>query len=162
MLVAALGVTATISAAPTIPTAQPTTTQSPTPVKHHWFQIGRASWYGGSFNGKRTASGERFNENQFTAAHKSLPLGSWIRVTNLQNQRSTIVQVTDRGPFVPHMMLDLSLAAARKLGFSGLAKVRIERLNPDEAAEARHAQQAAEHPTQLAQLDEPHTGQSGQ
>lgn len=161
MLAAALGVTASISAAPTIPSTRPVAAPSK-PARSHWFQVGRASWYGGGFNGKRTASGSRFNENEFTAAHKTLPLGSWIRVTNLQNQRTTVVRITDRGPFVPNMMLDLSLAAARRLGFSGLAKVRIDRLSPQEAADAHRAQQAAEHPQQLAQLDLPHTPQTGQ
>jgi rare lipoprotein A len=162
LLAAALGVTATVSAAPTIPTGRPILASQTKPHKPSWFQVGRASWYGGSFNGRRTASGTRFNENELTAAHRTLPLGSWVRVTNLQNHRSTVVQITDRGPFVPHMMLDLSFAAAHRLGFSGLAKVRIERLAPEELAEARRTEQAAQHPQELAQVDLPRTPQSGQ
>src|ERR1700735_2221581 len=65
---------------------------------HHWYQLGVASWYGKFFQGKTTASGEPFDENQLTCAHRSLPLGSVLRVTNLRNNKSVIVTVNDRGP----------------------------------------------------------------
>ena len=86
---------------------------------------GVASWYGPGFHGKRMASGKRFNQYAFTAAHKRLPLGTKVKVTNLRNHRSTIVRITDRGPFVRGRIIDLSLAAARAIGMSGTAKVRL-------------------------------------
>jgi rare lipoprotein A len=149
MLVAALGVAATMPAtvAPSVPrTAAPkSVAETPAvvkPVKHHWYEIGKATWYGGDFNGKKTASGAIYNENELTCAHRSLPLGSLVRVTNLENHRSTLVKVTDRGPWVQSAMLDLSHAAAEKLGFSGTAKVGIEQvkradLGKQELAELR-------------------------
>lgn len=87
--------------------------------------IGRSSWYGKRFNGRKTASGERFDMNALTAAHKTLPMGTFLRVKNLNNDRTVIVKVNDRGPFVRGRMLDLSYGAAEKLGFTanGIAEV---------------------------------------
>ena len=89
-----------------------------------------ASWYGPSFHGRRTASGQVFDQEQFTAAHKTLPFGTKLRVTNLRNGRSVMVTVTDRGPYVRNRQLDVSLGAARRLGLvgSGTAPVLIEQL----------------------------------
>jgi rare lipoprotein A len=94
-------------------------------------QVGSASWYGKRYQGKRTASGERFDEYAMTAAHPTLPFGTRLRVTNLENRRSAIVRVNDRGPFVDGRVIDLSLAAARELGIAeeGVARVRLQRLN---------------------------------
>lgn len=91
-------------------------------------QVGTASWYGPGFHGKRTASGERFDQNALTAAHRKLPLGSEVKVTNLDNGRSIIVEINDRGPYKKGRVIDLSKGAARKLGIvdDGLATVRIE------------------------------------
>ena len=91
-------------------------------------ELGLASWYGEEFEGNPTASGEIYDMNELTAAHRTLPLGTRIRVTNLRNQRSFIVRINDRGPFIENRFLDLSMAAARKLGFkgAGLALVRAE------------------------------------
>jgi rare lipoprotein A len=89
-------------------------------------QVGTASWYGGKFNGRKTASGERFDMNALTCAHRSLPLGSWIRVTNLLNLKQVFLRVNDRGPVPRSRVLDLSRAAAQMLGIAGLGKVRIE------------------------------------
>ena len=91
-------------------------------------QIGVASWYGPGFHGRKTASGERFDQNDLTAAHRKLPLGSEVKVTNLENGRSITVEINDRGPYAKGRVLDLSKAAARKLGMmeNGVAKVRIE------------------------------------
>ena len=88
---------------------------------------GVASWYGDAFQGNPTASGESFNMNALTAAHRNLPLGTEIKVTNLRNHRSLVLRVNDRGPYVPGRMLDVSRAAARRLGFAsrGLARIRI-------------------------------------
>lgn len=91
-------------------------------------QIGLASWYGKEFHGKETTSGERFNMYGFTAAHRTLPLGTWIRVTNLCNSRSLVLRVNDRGPVPQQRILDVSYGAARALGFkaAGIVPVRIE------------------------------------
>ncbi|MEK0084012.1 septal ring lytic transglycosylase RlpA family protein [Benzoatithermus flavus] len=91
-------------------------------------QVGVASWYGPGFHGRRTASGEPFDQDDLTAAHRDLPLGSEVTVTNLENGRSIVVQINDRGPYVKGRVIDLSKAAARRLGIieEGVAKVRIE------------------------------------
>ena len=87
-----------------------------------------ASWYGGKFNGKKTASGERFDENEYTAAHLKLPFGTKVRVTNLKNGRSVEVRINDRGPWGGHGIIALSKAAARAIGMlsDGRAPVRLE------------------------------------
>lgn len=92
---------------------------------------GRASWYGPGFHGRRTASGERFNQNAMTAAHRTLPFGTRIRVTNLRNNRQVVVRVNDRGPFTGGRILDLSAGAARRIGLhsAGVGPVRIEVLD---------------------------------
>jgi len=87
---------------------------------------GLASWYGPGFHGNRTASGEVFNQNELTAAHRSLPFGTRVRVTNLNNGQSVTVRINDRGPFVRGRIIDLSRHAARVLGISGVAPVRLE------------------------------------
>jgi len=89
---------------------------------------GTASWYGPGFHGKKTASGEIYDQNKLTAAHKTLPLGSKARVTNLDNGSAVEVEINDRGPFVEGRIIDLSRAAARALGFvkSGTAPVQVE------------------------------------
>ena len=95
---------------------------------------GLASWYGAKFHGRRTSSGEVFNMYRLTAAHRSLPIPVFARVTNLQNGRSTIVKINDRGPFHENRIIDLSYGAAVKLGFenAGTAKVRVETLTQSE------------------------------
>lgn len=92
---------------------------------------GQASWYGYPFYGKRTANGEIYRPGTMTAAHKSLPFGTRVRVTNLNNGRSRIVRINDRGPYVGGRIIDLSEAAASSLGVidSGVASVKIEVLN---------------------------------
>lgn len=91
---------------------------------------GRASWYGPGFAGRRTANGEIFDPSQLTAAHKTLPFGTQVRVTNLNNGRSTSVRINDRGPFKPGRIIDLSRAAAEQIGMigSGTAPVQLELL----------------------------------
>jgi rare lipoprotein A len=91
-----------------------------------WYQVGIASWYGTYFQGRPTADGERFDMNRMTCAHPTLPMGTWLRVTNLKNRHSTFVRVNDRGPVVEGRIIDLSAAAARVLGLSGIGKVRLE------------------------------------
>ncbi|OXY82362.1 septal ring lytic transglycosylase RlpA family protein [Oceanimonas doudoroffii] len=91
---------------------------------------GQASYYGARHHGRKTASGERFNKNALTAAHKTLPFGSKVRVTNLRNQRSVVVRINDRGPYAKRRVIDLSEQAAREIGMirSGVAPVRLELL----------------------------------
>jgi len=92
---------------------------------------GMASWYGPGFHGRRTANGERYNQNGYTAAHKSLPFGTRVRVTNLRNGQSVMVRINDRGPFIRGRVIDLSAGAARVIGVhgSGTAPVQLEILN---------------------------------
>ncbi|MCA8258779.1 septal ring lytic transglycosylase RlpA family protein [Burkholderia sp. AU31624] len=102
-------------------------------------QTGRASWYGRDFHGRRTANGERFNMNALTAAHRTLPLSSYIKVTNSSTGKWVVVKVNDRGPFKRGRVLDLSYAAAKMIGLvhAGTGRVKIEGLSPQEAREAR-------------------------
>lgn len=90
--------------------------------------VGIASWYGGKFHGRKTASGAIFDQNGHTAAHRSLPFGTRVRVTNLENGRSVVLVVNDRGPFVRGRIIDVSRRAAAQLGFlrKGLTRVRVE------------------------------------
>ena len=90
--------------------------------------IGHASWYGEEFARRPTASGERYDPSKLTGAHRTLPLGSRVRVTNLLNGRSVMVTINDRGPYIPRREIDLSYGAARVLGIvrRGVARVRIE------------------------------------
>ncbi len=89
---------------------------------------GLASWYGGKFHGQRTSSGEVFDTNLLTAAHRTFPFGTLVKVTNLLNEKSVIVRINDRGPFVPDRIIDLSKAAADAIGLTpmGVARVRLE------------------------------------
>jgi rare lipoprotein A len=94
-------------------------------------QSGIASWYGPGFQGRKTASGERFNTHDMTAAHKTLPFGSIVKVTNQENGKSVVVKINDRGPFIRGRIIDLSHAAKEELGMGGLADVIIEVIDPD-------------------------------
>jgi rare lipoprotein A len=91
-------------------------------------QEGIVSWYGAAFHNRKTASGERFDSGALTMAHRSLPFGTRVRVTNLRNGRSVVVRVNDRGPYVGHRIADLSEAAADEIGMMGrgIANARIE------------------------------------
>ena len=91
-------------------------------------QTGKASWYGPGFHGEQTANGEIFNQNELSAAHRSLPLGTEVEVTNVKNGKSVEIEINDRGPYVKGLVIDLSRAAAMELGMKekGLATVKIE------------------------------------
>ena len=91
-------------------------------------EIGEASWYGQEFQGSTTASGEIYDLSELTAAHPTLPFGTTIRVTNLKNRKKILLRVNDRGPHIGRRMLDVSWAAAKRLGFvqAGTARVRVE------------------------------------
>lgn len=102
----------------------------------HYTETGTASWYGTKFDTHRTSSGERYNMLGMTAAHKTLPLPTYCYVTNLKNNRTIIVKVNDRGPFVGNRLIDLSYVAAKKLGVTGhgTTKVRVQAIDPVEYA----------------------------
>lgn len=95
------------------------------------FERGGASWYGPGFHGRRTASGERYDMNAFTAAHRTLPFGTWVRVHSLVNGREVDVRITDRGPFVRSRVIDVSRAAASALGMLGLGFKEVVLLVPE-------------------------------
>ena len=99
-------------------------------------QTGIASWYGNNFKGRKMADGHRYDPGDFTAAHRTLPLGTMLRVTALRTGLSIVVRVNNRGPFIKGRIIDLSTAAARKLDMmrSGIARVRIEVVPPDSNA----------------------------
>jgi rare lipoprotein A len=107
------------------------------PKTRKWTQVGKATWYGRRFQGHRTASGEAFDLNMLTCAHRTLPIGTLLRVTNLTNRRSIMVRVNDRGPVPAGLVVDLSYAAAKSLGFNhrGSARVRLEKVVGAEAAQ---------------------------
>ena len=89
---------------------------------------GKASWYGPGFHGRLTANGERFNTNAYTAAHKTLPFGTKVKVTNERTGQSVVVRINDRGPYAKDRVIDLSKASAEAIGISGVAKVTLARL----------------------------------
>ncbi len=145
-------------------------------------RTGIASWYGGKFHGRRTASGQRYDMNAMTAAHKTLPLGARVKVTNRANRRSVYVTINDRGPFAGNRVIDVSRRAAGELGFlrAGTAEVRVQAVGPDrsdppvqlaqarsESSDAKHflpvLNQAMEHGTRLSEFfwANPGTGRQG-
>lgn len=105
------------------------------PKPHSPYQVGTASWYGEYFEGRATASGEPFHMYDLTAAHPSLPLGTWVRVTNLSNGRRIAVRINDRGPIIPGRIIDLSYSAAQALAFNekGLQQVRLDLVSAQDA-----------------------------
>jgi len=138
-----------------------------------YMQEGKASFYADKFEGRTTASGERYSHSKSTCAHLSLPFGTLVRVTNLTNSRTIVVRVNDRGPFVPNRIIDLSRSAAEKLDFikAGIADVKIEVIDsegnvadqevsrPQSTTHVKRPnnQQAAKQPTS-AQIKEPQKG----
>ncbi|MBO8144419.1 MAG: septal ring lytic transglycosylase RlpA family protein [Thermodesulfobacterium sp.] len=106
-------------------------TYFPLPSAQGYEEVCIASWYGPKFHGNKSASGEIYNMHDFTAAHKILPIGTYVLVTNLENGKQVVVRINDRGPFVDNRCIDLSYAAAKELGMigKGLAKVKIVALS---------------------------------
>lgn len=102
-----------------------------------WHEIGLASWYGSQFQGKETADGELFNMNDLTCAHRSLPLGTWVKVTNLHTHKWIVARVNDRGPVPDTRITDLSSEAAHMLGMRdrGVTRVRLDVIDPRQAVE---------------------------
>ena len=99
------------------------------------YQVGTASWYGEDFEGKPTASGEPYNMYDLTAAHPTLPLGTYVKVTNLRNRRAVVVRINDRGPIVSDRIIDVSYSTARVLKFDtqGIQRVRLDVVQPKKA-----------------------------
>jgi rare lipoprotein A (peptidoglycan hydrolase) len=116
-----------------LPEDSATVTSGARPSKFHWIDTrwgsplrGSASWYGAEFHGSPTASGEPFDMNGLTAAHRTLPLGSRALVRNLENDRTVVVKINDRGPFRRNRVLDLSYGAAREIGMARAGSARVE------------------------------------
>ena len=122
---------------PPVVSALPPPVREPSPEQPFFSQEGTASWYGGFHHGRKTANGERFNMHNMTAAHRSLTMGTVLRVTNLENGRTTTVRVNDRGPYVKGRIIDLSAAAARELGMKqdGIAQVRLQAFIADQPSD---------------------------
>jgi rare lipoprotein A len=160
---------------PSPPSGAPPAVERQPAIPGQYVEEGVASWYGDPFNGRRTSNGEVYDMHQFTAAHRTLPFGAIVRVTNLRNGKQTEVRITDRGPFVANRVIDLSLSAARAIDMigTGTAPVRLEILggpNPQagffgvqvgafqsqENAENLRAQLAARYsPVSVATFDSP-------
>ena len=121
---------------------------------HGYIERGIASWYGTKFHGRRTSSGEPYDMYAMTAAHKTLPLPAYARVTNLRNGRSAVVKINDRGPFHENRVIDLSYAAAKKLGIAavGTGLVEVAVIDPEQQAEARALPPAKTPPPPAADL----------
>lgn len=131
-------VLAEATTATTQPASAKTTHPSLPPKKlQDWHQIGLASWYGREFQGKETADGESFNMYDLTCAHRFLPLGTWVKVTNLHTRKWIVVRVNDRGPVPDTRIADLSSEAAHMLGMRGrgVTRVRLDVIDPKAAVE---------------------------
>jgi len=137
-IMATLVMVATVGAAPA--TKGPKSSKSAPPKPEKPYQIGRASWYGKPFHGRTTASGEPYDMFQFTAAHRYLPLGTWVKVTNLRNGKSLMVRINDRGPVPESRIIDLSYGAAAMLEFrhAGVEQVRLDLVTPQMVAAAQN------------------------
>lgn len=157
-----------------VPSGPPPPVERQPAVPGEWVEEGTASWYGPTFDGHRTSNGEIYNMHEMTAAHRTLPFGAVVRVTNLTNGRQTEVRINDRGPFVGNRVIDLSLSAAQAIEMvgPGTASVRLEVIaGPDprtgvfavqvgaflsqENAERFRAQFAARYPATMATFDSP-------
>ena len=113
----------------------PGQTQETKPSHTAKAQVGKASWYGRIFQSHRTASGEPYDMNDLTAAHRTLPMGSWVKVTDLKTARAVVVRINDRGPVTRNRIIDLSYGAAKILGMRGVDRVRLDVLQTPEVAE---------------------------
>jgi rare lipoprotein A len=100
----------------------------PTEISGKVIQNGQASWYGPGFHGRKTASGETFNTHELTAAHRTLPFGTKVRVVNKRTGKSVVVRINDRGPYAHGRVIDLSKASAQAIGLSGVASVTLAQL----------------------------------
>lgn len=128
-ILAAIAIVA-VSACAQTPPPPPAPPPAASPDRAVFTQTGVASWYGKSHHGRTTANGEKFDMEALTAAHRTLPFGTIVKVTNLSNNRSVNVRINDRGPYVAGRIIDLSARAARDLGIAddGIGRVRLEQL----------------------------------
>ncbi|HVP51292.1 MAG TPA: septal ring lytic transglycosylase RlpA family protein [Terriglobales bacterium] len=135
---ATLLMVATVGAAPA--TKGPRSTKSGPPKRQKPYEVGRASWYGKPFHGRTTASGEPYDMFQFTAAHRYLPLGTWVKVTNLRNGKWVMVRINDRGPVPESRIIDLSYGAASMLEFrhEGVERVQLDLVTPQMVGAAQN------------------------
>ncbi len=122
LALAGLFVTAMATLSPSIASAESSKSSGST------IQSGKASWYGPGFHGRRTASGERFDTNELTAAHRTLPFGTRVRVVNKKTGQSVVVRINDRGPYAHGRVIDLSRASAQAIGISGVGSVELAQL----------------------------------
>ena len=129
--IVALLLFASVAGCTTAPPKEPTTGQPPAPVSGEQIGSGKASYYGNQHHNKLTASGERFDQNALTAAHRTLPFGTKVRVINTRNGESVVVRINDRGPFVRGLIIDLSKAAFERIASTraGVIRVRVERVD---------------------------------
>lgn len=139
-LMVAICLVTTMGAAPGTGSAKPKAKKTPQATQNdpRPYQIGRASWYGKQFDGRTTASGEPYDMFQLTAAHRQLPLGTWVKVTNLRNGKWVIVRINDRGPVPESRIIDLSYGAAQLLDLRarGVERVRLDIVTPEVVAMA--------------------------
>ncbi|MEO8664066.1 MAG: septal ring lytic transglycosylase RlpA family protein [Ignavibacteria bacterium] len=125
-------------------------------IDPEFVQEGVASWYGPGFQGRKTANGERFNTYEMTAAHKTLPFNTLVKVTNLNNGVSTVVRINDRGPYIRGRIIDLSNAAKNEIQMGGLAQVKIEVYDPEEEiSETESAEEESLSPVSLFEEEFP-------
>ena len=137
LLAAASGASSQDATQAAKPSIKSTSAVSPQTKKaRRWYQIGEASWYGPHFDGKQTANGETFDSGLLTCAHRDLPLGSWLRVTNLHNHKSVIVRVNDRGPMVDDRIVDLSHQAAMAINMGDMGYVRLDLMSQAEVTKS--------------------------
>jgi len=115
------------------------------PTGSSFVETGEASWYGPGFHGRKTANGERFDTHDFTAAHKTLPFNTLLKVTNLENNLYTVVRINDRGPFIKGRIIDLSNASKTAIGMGGTAQVKIEQITEEDAELLRQGIDPDEH-----------------
>jgi rare lipoprotein A len=140
-----IAMTASCARKKTVQTPAPPSAPSPAPARIGATEMGLASWYGAPYDGRLAASGELYDMQQFTAAHRTLPFGVWVEVTDLDNGKRVKVRITDRGPFVEGRVIDLSLAAAGAIDMlgPGIARVRLKVIaapdNPPAEGRLRHA-----------------------
>lgn len=122
LAVASLFISTAAVLSPSIVSAHPTKNSG------KYVRSGEASWYGPGFHGRRTASGETFNTNELTAAHRTLPFGTRVRVVNKRTGKSVVVRINDRGPYAHGRIIDLSRASAQAIGITGVANVEVAQL----------------------------------
>jgi rare lipoprotein A len=138
-IMAMLFTVATAGAAPATKAPRSKKSEASSPKRKKPYQVGKASWYGKPFHGRATASGEPYDMFQFTGAHRDLPLGTVVKVTNLRNGRWVMVRINDRGPVPESRIIDLSYGAAAMLEFrhEGVERVRLDIVNPQLMASAQ-------------------------